>query len=153
MKMIFEHTILPWVGKTGKLLGCFINDRFQENEIPLTREQWVLLIKLSGLEGVPQHDLAYITERDKTSLTRLIQTMEKKGFVKRKAAKNDRRVNLVFMTEKGNEIYQKSLPVMELVIELLQKNISEEEIVTTIKTLQKLQTNIKEFNQTNNEKV
>ncbi|WP_196888840.1 MarR family winged helix-turn-helix transcriptional regulator [Aureivirga sp. CE67] len=145
--MIFEHTIIPWVGKTGKLLGCFINERFQAQEIPLTREQWVLLIKLSDFEGVPQHDLAFITERDKTSLTRLIQTMEKKGFVKRKPDPKDRRVNLVFMTEKGNEVYQKSLPVMETVIDLLQKNISEEEIVTTIKTLQKLQTNIREFNQ------
>ncbi len=145
--MIFENTIIPWVGKTGKLLGCLVNSAFQENGIPLTREQWIFLMKLSDLEGIPQNDLAFITERDKASLTRLVQTLEKKGFIERKSSEVDRRMNLVFITDSGIEMYQKATPFVKNIIKVLEQGISEEEIATTIETLQKIQINIREFNQ------
>ena len=43
---------------------------------------------------LPQHDLAFLTDRDKTSLTRLLSTMEKKNLVARITSSEDKRVNL-----------------------------------------------------------
>ncbi len=140
--MELKKTLGPWLGKTSKMIGCLINEVLVENNIALTREQWVILIKLHIQGGLAQNELAFITERDKTSLTRLINTMERKGLVIRKISKTDKRVKLVYLTEFGKSEYKNALPVMQNIIQNLQKGLSEEEINNTIQTLQKLQENL-----------
>ena len=53
-----------------------------------------------------------ITGRNKGSLTRLINVMEKNGLVKRIASKEDSRKNLVFITENGKKTFAKMKPIM-----------------------------------------
>ena len=67
-------TLIPWVGKAGKMIGIFLGHRLQEADFDLTSKQWLLLRILSLEDGRPQQDLAVITERNKTSLVRLIDT-------------------------------------------------------------------------------
>lgn len=137
-----ETTLGPWLGKTSKMIGCFINDVLLENNIDLTREQWVVLKKLHHKDGLMQNELAMITERDKTSLTRLINTMERKKIVIRKRSNTDKRVNLIYLTKSGRIIFDNTAPIMYDTIQNLQKGLSEKEIQNTIHTLQKLQTNL-----------
>jgi len=137
-----KNTLGPWLGKTSKIIGCLINEVLIVNKIDLTREQWVVLIKLNQQDGLAQNQLAFITERDKTSLTRLINIMERKNLVVRKASKKDKRVKLVFLTETGKTAFKKALPVMQNIIQNLQKGLTQKEIKDTIHTLQKLQNNL-----------
>jgi len=124
------------------MIGCLINEVLLENNIDLTREQWVVLIKLYKYDGLAQNQLAFFTERDKTSLTRLINTMERKNLVIRKAAEKDKRVKLVYMTEIGKATFKKAFPVMQNIIQNLQKGLKQQEIDNTIYILQKLQNNL-----------
>lgn len=140
--MELKKTLGTWLGKTSKMLGCHINDVLAANNIDLTREQWIVLIKLYEHGGLAQNELAFITERDKTSLTRLINTMERKNLVFRKISKKDKRIKLVYVSDFGKMEYENALPVMQSTIQNLQKNLSEKEINNTIHTLQKLQTNL-----------
>ncbi len=78
-----EKTILPWMGKTSKMMGIYFKEKLKQHHIDLTREQWILLKKLNDGDGQAQNDLAIITERNKASLTRLINTMERKNYVAR----------------------------------------------------------------------
>lgn len=141
-KIIFEKTVLPHIGITSKLAGFYISDYFHENNIDLSKEQWLILRKLSDKDGRVQNDLAHITHRSKTSLTRLINTIEKKGFVHRVHSKEDKRINYIFLTEKGKEIFLRSLPVLKDLITKLQEGIDPEELNSTIKVLNKIQKNI-----------
>ena len=68
--------------------------------------------------------------------------MEKKKLVFRKQSEKDARVNLVFTTKKGSEVFLKMKPIMMKAIKSLQKNISEEEIEQLITILSKIQENI-----------
>ncbi len=140
--MELKKTLGPWLGKTSKMIGCLINEVLVENNIALTREQWIILIKLHQQGGLAQNELAFITERDKTSLTRLINTMERKNLVFRKISKTDKRIKLVYLTEFGKSEYKNALPVMQNIIQNLQKGLSQKEIENTIRTLQKLQENL-----------
>ncbi len=135
-------SLIPWLGKTSKMVGCFMKDSLQERGINLSREQWVVLVKLHTKDGLTQNELALITERDKTSLTRLVNTMERKKLVSRKMALKDKRVNLIYLTDFGKKEYKYALPIMQNIIKSLQKDISKKEIENTIKTLQKLQSNL-----------
>lgn len=141
-KMNNKKALGPWLGKTSKMIGCYINDVLLENDIDLTREQWVILKKLHHKDGLMQNELAIITERDKTSLTRLINTMERKEIVIRKRSETDKRANLVFLTNTGRDLFNNTAPIMYKTIQGLQKGLSGEEIQHTIHTLQKIQTNL-----------
>ena len=65
------------------MLGAFIRDKFEQYNIKLSLEQWIILRVLHMEDGVPQNSLAMITERHKASLTRIIGTMERKNLVAR----------------------------------------------------------------------
>ena len=138
----FEKTLLPYLGKTAKFAGFYFIDTFHENGIELSKEQWIVLTKLHEKDGQIQNDLAFITNRSKTSLTRLINTMEKKNLVYRAISKEDKRINYVHLTEKGKKTFLSSVPVIKKLTEELQKNISQEDLMTTIEVLNQIQNNI-----------
>lgn len=126
-----------------------INDKFQENDIDLTREQWLVLFKLFNNDGLSQNQLAKYTDRDKTSLARLINIMERKNLVQRIKKETDKRINLIYLTENGKQQFLTALPLIEKTIKKLQKGLSKDEINNTIKTLKKLQKNIKNYESIN----
>ena len=136
--MILKQLLIPHIGKTAKLMSFCIGDQFIENNIKLTKEQWLLLKKLHERNGQVQNDLAFITDRSKTSLTRLIGTMEKKGLVYRVGCEEDRRVNRVYYTEKGKAIFAQAEPVFLEVVEQLTENLSEEQVELTIEALKQI---------------
>ena len=140
--MGLENTLAPWLGKTTKMIDNHIQDIFHEKNIKLTKTQWILLKKLDEKDGVPQQELAFLTGRDKTSLTRLINTMEKKSLVARIPSKLDKRINHVFLTKKGELLFKETLPIIEDFAQSLQENISAEEIKSTIEVIKKVQENL-----------
>ncbi len=142
MNAKYEKMLLPWVGKASKFGSFFLSDVFRLHDIDLTKEQFILLMKLHGQDGRPQHTLAFITDRDKTSLTRLITTLEKKGLVKRSVSKEDKRSNLVFLTEQGRLLVMRTIPLGWEALNKVQEGISEEEIDITLTVLKKMIKNI-----------
>ncbi|OSY87819.1 hypothetical protein WH52_10370 [Tenacibaculum holothuriorum] len=140
--MDIENTLAPWLGKTVKMIDNHIQEMFYAKEISLTKIQWVLLKRLGEKNGVPQQELAFLTGRDKTSLTRLINTMEKKSLVARIPSKSDRRINHIHLTKKGALLLKETMPIMEGFAKSLQENISEEEIKHAINVIKKVQENL-----------
>ena len=113
---------------------------FNQASISLTKEQFIVLCHLeSGPQ--PQTSLAMITERDKGSLTRLVQTLERKNYVIKKSSKNDNRVNFVEITQLGNSILQKTKPIVNQVFNDVEQQISPEELTIAISVLEKIQQN------------
>jgi len=102
-----DRSIMPWIGKTGKWMTNFIAEKFKKYQLNLTIEQWVVLKVLHNEDGLKQNDLAYITSRNKTSLTRLVQTMEKYHLIARLQDTEDKRINRIFLTKHGSEYLQK----------------------------------------------
>ena len=137
----FESSIGPWLGKTVKIVDYYLHEAMIKNGIDLSKEQMIVLKKLHDQDGLHQNDLAFLTLRDKSSLTRLLIKMEKKRFIIRKQCKEDKRANNVYLTNLGREIFIKTRPVIKQVLDTLQQNISKEEKDQMIKTLQKIQFN------------
>ena len=138
-----DKTLMPWIGKSMKAIDYFIMDRFSEKGIGLTKVQWLLLKRLKEMNGESQHNLAFLTNRDKASLTRLLTTMEKKNMVARIPSKSDQRINRIYITSHGEKILKLAQPVVEAMIEEMQFGILEEDRMLVIKVLKKLMNNIK----------
>lgn len=136
------NSLLPWISKTSKLLGIYMADFFKQRGIDMTREQLILLKFLKDKDGRMQNELAVITERDKASLTRLVRTLERKALVERRSDDKDRRVNRIYLTQKGRQTMEEVVPVLREMIAAVQKDISSDEIAVFIATIKKVQQNL-----------
>ncbi|MGI9546396.1 MAG: MarR family winged helix-turn-helix transcriptional regulator [Flavobacteriaceae bacterium] len=137
----FDNSIAPWLGKTVKIVEYFLHEELIKRGLDLSKEQMIVLKKLHEQNGRNQNELAFLTLRNKSSLTRLLSKMEKKKYIIRRQSEEDRRVNHVFITELGREVYVKTRPVIQKLIATMEHNISEEEIDQMIRTLKKIQYN------------
>ena len=147
-KSDFNKTLAPWIGRTYKMMNMYISDVFQQNNIQVTKEQWIVLkILHEDNDGVIQNELAFITGRNKASLTRLINVMEKNQLVIRISSKEDSRKNLIHITKTGKQLFLKMRPLMLHSMRTLQSGISENEISNFIMVMIKIQNNLK--NQSN----
>ena len=137
----FENSIGPWLGKTVKIIEYHLHELFKENGIDLTKEQMVVLKKLHEQDGLSQNELAFLVLRNKSSLTRLLSKMETKGYITRKQSKEDKRINNVFVTQSGRDVFVKTKPVVKGLLDIMEQNISDSEKHQIIETLKKIQTN------------
>lgn len=143
-KSDFNKTIAPWLGRTSKMMHEYITDVFHLNNISITKQQWIILkILVENPEGIIQNELAFITNRNKASLTRLINGMEKNELVTRIQSKEDSRKNIVVLTKNGNDLFLKTKPLMLESILKIQNGISENEMKIFIQILTKIQQNLK----------
>jgi len=72
--------------------------------IGITRAQWSLIGALVRAEGCNQAQLAELLQITPISLGRLIDRMEKAGWVERRAEAGDRRSYRLFLTDKAHAI-------------------------------------------------
>ena len=75
------------------------------------------------------------------TLTIAVNNLVKKGYIERVRSKEDRRVVLVSLTEKGKKAYQHHKRFHEEMIQSLLKGLSDQEINTLVTAL----TNLREF--------
>ena len=137
----FENSLGPWLGKTIKIVDYHLQEALSKNGIDLSKEQMIILKKLHDQDGLHQNDLAFLTLRDKSSLTRLLAKMEKKKYILRKQCEEDKRANNVYLTNLGKEIFIKTRPVIHQILVTMQQNISKKEKIQMIDTLKKIQFN------------
>ena len=71
----------------------------------LTRAQYQALAYIARNEGIHQNGLADILEIEPISVGRLIDRMEQTGWVERRPHPSDRRVRLLFLTEKAKAVF------------------------------------------------
>ena len=137
----FENSIGPWLGKTVKIVEYFLQERFNIHGLDLTKEQMIVLKRLHDKDGLSQNELAFLTLRNKSSLTRLLSKMEKKDYILRRQCEKDKRINHVYLTKFGEETFKKTKPAIKEMIEIMEQNISDSEKQQMINTLKKIQHN------------
>lgn len=115
-------------GRTPQAFNQSLNKNFRENKVDLTREQWSILALLWEEDGKSQQFLADKSYRDRPSVTRLLDNLEKLQLVQRQADPNDRRSKLIFLTDKGKNMEKKVKEIVEKTVDLAIKNIKKEEI-------------------------
>lgn len=134
-------------GRVALLLNRFLSQQFKNKGISLTREQWSVLAVLWKTDGCSQQMIANSTSRDKPSVTRLIDNLVKEGYVRRKSHENDRRLNLIFLTEKGKKVEKSVMEIVDDTIEKATNGLSDEQIIAIRDAFQvvydNLNTNIK----------
>ena len=97
MKEIFEENIGLLIHDVARLLRVLYDRKMAS--IGLTRSQWWLLTYLYFKDGIKQSELAMLMDMEKAPLSRLLDRMEKKGWVIRKNESKDRRTKNIYLSE------------------------------------------------------
>lgn len=130
-------------GRVPLLLNRYLGQKLKKEGIDLSREQWSILAVLYHTDGVSQQILADATNRDKPSVTRLVDNLEKLGLVERRKHEVDRRLNLIFLTDQGRSLEQPILQVVNDVIEETTKGLTEAQLLAVRDAFQIIYENIK----------
>lgn len=140
--MLLSKEIAVELNLTGCKLKQFLAAKLRQMDVPLTPEQFMLIDLLWNHGEMSQQQLADQMQKDKNSVTKLVDAIERKGFVVRQQNLNDRRSNTLVLTEKANQLKpgakQKGISILDQILE----GIDEEELRAFLTTLRKLNNNM-----------
>lgn len=109
-----------------------------------TRIQWIALYFLNEEnEPISQKELASLMNIKDSSVARLVDRMERDGLIKRVENPKDKRVKFLELTNNGRNQIEALLPEGKYFSDLLLEGITNEELLTFYKVLDKMSINIK----------
>ena len=131
-------------GKVSAAINRKLYRNFRQYNVDITPEQWTVLLYLWEKDGVTQQELCNATFKDKPSMTRLIDNMERLNLVVRIAGKADRRINLIHLTKKGRDLEDKSRFVANKTLKEALQGLTLEECSVNQELLRKVFMNTKD---------
>ena len=129
-------------GKASIAIARRLQKKFNQAGLNLTIEQWSVLCQLWKHDGSSQQELCNRTFRDKPSITRLVDNLEKLQLVKRVPSESDRRINLVYLTKQGARLEDQTMHLAEETLNEALTGISAENINLCREILQKVYDNV-----------
>jgi len=127
-----------WIGLSAHKMSLVMTKMLHAHGIALTHEQMILLKIISCSEGISQKDLAIKLNRDKTSIARSVNNLEKNHKVVRINVAGDKRVNNLYLTKEGHQLLEEVHPLFTELTDQLMSEFSEEEIAQLKASLHKL---------------
>ncbi|MDQ3549952.1 MAG: MarR family transcriptional regulator [Bacteroidota bacterium] len=129
-------------GKASTAIARRLQKKFNLSGLNLTIEQWSVLYHLWKDDGKSQQELCNATFRDKPSITRLIDNLEKLNLVKRVADGNDRRINKVFLTKSAVKLQEQTMALAEETLNEALEGVPAEHIELCKQVLQQVYENL-----------
>ncbi len=129
-------------GMASTALARRLQKNFKLAGIEITIEQWSVLYHLWKEDGLSQQELCVRSFRDKPSITRLVDNLEKLKLVKRVSSKEDRRINLVFLSKAVQDLQEETLNLANQTLNEALKGVSKEDIEVCKMVLQKVYDNL-----------
>jgi DNA-binding MarR family transcriptional regulator len=129
-------------GKASTAIARRLQKNFKLANIDITIEQWSVLYHLWKEDGQSQQQLCDATFRDKPSITRLVDNLEKLKLVKRIAAKDDRRKNLIYLTKEAQILEEKTVEVANQTLNESLDGVTISQIEIAKQVLQKVYDNL-----------
>lgn len=130
-------------GMASTAVARRLQKNFKQASIEITIEQWSVLYHLWKQDGLSQQELCNQSFRDKPSITRLVDNLEKLKLVKRVPSKDDRRINLIYLTETAKKLQDETMEVASQTLNEALEGVSNDAIETCKAVLQKVYDNLK----------
>jgi DNA-binding MarR family transcriptional regulator len=141
MFYVFEENDVLWsFFKLRYLIKGKLQKSLKIYDISL--DQWIILSRIYQNEGNNQKKLAEVSHKDRAVITRILNILENKGLVERKNSYHDKREFLIYLTDKGNELYRETSVIMSGNTQEIKSIFSENELEQFKSLLDKLGSNL-----------
>lgn len=131
-------------GNVSAAINQKLYNNFKQGNLNINPEQWTVLLSLWEKDGVTQQELCNETSKDKPSMTRLINNMEKMHLVVRIASKTDKRYNMIYLTKNGRELEEIARFIANRTLKEALNGLSTDELRISQNVLRKIFSNIKD---------
>jgi len=130
-------------GKASIAIARRLQKKFNTAGLNITIEQWSVLYHLWKEDGRSQQQLCNATFRDKPSITRLVDNLERLNLVKRVASENDRRINLIYLTKQAQKLEEETMQIADETLNEALKTVPPDRIDICKEVLQIVYDNLK----------
>jgi len=127
---------------TLKRIRNYWQKTFDLHKVDITVDQWLLIENLYKHKKITHNELAKLTSKDITTVSRIIELLVKKELVLREGSPQDRRKVFLQLTVKGTEKYKEARP---LVLEMRKtgwNHLSEEDFQELTRILDVIYNNV-----------
>src|SRR5690625_669209 len=100
--------------------------------------QEIMLVQLAAADGLPQKVLAETLQVSHPTIAKTVARMERAGLVRRRAAEEDRRVSLVFLTDEGRRLHDEVIGLWRHLDEMTTTGLSAQEQRTFVQLAAKI---------------
>ncbi len=127
-KEIYCQSLGCKMGFAIKGILRLLRQRFNEEQITLTAEQYFLLNILENKEGLILQELAEIVDKDKSAVARHINSLEENHFIARSQDPQDKRRKILLMTKPGLKVLEKARKIDQDINDEITSQIPDQEI-------------------------
>lgn len=140
--MLLSKRIAVDLNIAGCKLKQYTAAMLKQQNIDLTPEQFLLIDLLWNQGPLSQQELADQMQKDKNSITKLVDAIERKGFVVRRQNPDDRRSNTIILTDLANSFKDDAKTKGVSILNKMLNGIPEKELNSFLETLEKLCSNM-----------
>ncbi|MFI6497913.1 MarR family winged helix-turn-helix transcriptional regulator [Nonomuraea typhae] len=125
---VLDESVGFLINRTAVNLKRALQREFRLHGHQVTAEQWALLNRVWEQGGLSQVQLAELTFKDKTNVTRMIEVLERDGLIHRQQDEHDRRTYRIYATTEGAELRDQLVPLAEDLLERVLEGLVEDDL-------------------------
>lgn len=125
----YVDTVIHSIDIIIKNVKAELRLRADELDMGITSEQFVVLDTISANKDIYQQKLSDILYKDKSNTNRIVSVLLEKGLITKDVSSiNNRLVNVLNISEKGQELIDKFMPQVKEIVRDICSNITDEDI-------------------------
>lgn len=140
-KFVIEDCMGHVIGRTVQSIKNLIFREFKAKNFNITPEQWAVMSYLHKEDGLYQKQIADFLFKDKPTVTRILDILEKRNLIIRISDEKDRRKFKIYLTQDGKDTVTRLVPIAKEVQLKIKENISQDEIEILKNILNKIYIN------------
>ena len=135
-----DHDLLILLHDVARLVRTLVDRRARAHG--MTRAQWMILFRLHRRDGLTQRELAEILEVEPITVGRLVDRLEARGLIERRADPADRRCWRLHLTPAADPVLAEIEEARRLFDAEATRNLPEAQRAATLSALLKMKSNL-----------
>jgi MarR family transcriptional regulator, organic hydroperoxide resistance regulator len=132
------------ISQIHQLTGRIFSKKLKDYQIDINHAQGRIIFALWKNDQISINDLSTETALSKSSLTTMLERLEKSGHIIRKQSETDKRITIVCLTSKSSSLRSDYQKITADMIELFYKDFTDSEISQFESSLKKILKNLKD---------
>ena len=135
--MLINEPVGKWIAKLYKHHDQFVDEKLESYELNHSEGNVLFYLYKDG-DGISQKTLKENLAVDKATVSRSVSSLLKKGYLKKESSPEDGRINLIYLTSKGEQMEEKINNIYQKWFAIFTDEISDEDAKKVLETLKKM---------------
>jgi DNA-binding MarR family transcriptional regulator len=127
------------IARTAQTIRAYLAKTITDSGIDLTPEEAMALSLIARFEGQSVNSLSDSLVKDRTTVTRMLNSMSERNLIERQKNPTDRRSYKIVLTTKGRKVFTYLDPILMKAQENLVEGLQSDELFAAIRVVQSMQ--------------